>query len=405
MVADQLSRIAVGDDAAAEAVARQMTLAFGFPIEGTRRWVDLVERENWRVLGGTASPLAMAGLVPMAQYVGGRSVSMTGIAGVAVPPEGRGKGSAKRMMSGVVRELHESGVALSVLYSALHQLYRAVGYETSGTVHLARVPAAMLATDDRGAGWRGFVEADDLPGVRACYERFAIRRHGYVDRGGYIWDRVQRPRQEQTEGFLCEDDAGGVEAYVFYRLGDFERTEGGTGSGQGMEMRVTDLAWAGERGLRRLMAFLYGYSSIVGEIVFQTPVESALLLSLPDRRFRVGVIDRFMTRVTNFECAMTERGYRAGAPAEVHIELVDGVVAEQSGEWVVRVDDEGNGSCERGGRGDMVIPARWLGPLYMGHASAVELSDAGFIKAGPTAALGWDRVFRGFGASEMVDMF
>ncbi|QKK07609.1 MAG: GNAT family N-acetyltransferase [Planctomycetota bacterium] len=88
------------DSAAHAAAARFCSLAFGGTLEGAVEWLrDQARHENLRVLreadGSVAASLIV---IPMGQYYGGKSVEMEGIAGVAVPPEGRGKGAGLRLM-------------------------------------------------------------------------------------------------------------------------------------------------------------------------------------------------------------------------------------------------------------------------------------------------------------------
>ncbi|VAX40546.1 hypothetical protein MNBD_PLANCTO03-1680, partial [hydrothermal vent metagenome] len=78
--------------------ARASALAFAAEEAGCREWLAMAGHENLRLLredGGIAASLIV---LPMGQYFGGRSVAMEGIAGVAVPPEGRGHGAARRLM-------------------------------------------------------------------------------------------------------------------------------------------------------------------------------------------------------------------------------------------------------------------------------------------------------------------
>ncbi|MEM7623944.1 MAG: sterol carrier protein domain-containing protein, partial [Planctomycetota bacterium] len=179
----------------------------------------------------------------------------------------------------------------------------------------------------------------------------------------------------------------------------------GTGTSVGMDMVVTDMAWSSRAGLDHLSTFLRGFGSIVGNVVFSTPVESAMLLRLPDRRFQVAVADRFMCRITHLETAISSRGFRRDTAAEIGVVLTDPVITDHSGAWTIRVDAEGQGACVRGGAGGLELEARWLGPLYLGHVSARELRDAGLVTASDAICDAWDRVFGGFGPPAMVDMF
>lgn len=391
--------------AARDDVVRMASQAFGIARDATERWVGLGGDANWRLLIEGSAPAACLLLVPMGQYVGGARVSMTGIAGVAVPPEARGRGVAANLLTATVRELHQSGVALSTLYSAMHPLYRRVGYETAGVLCRARVPAAMFPATDRGAGWKPFDAARDLDGVRACAAAFAREQQGYVDRGPYLWERVQRPRGAQTEAFVARAEDGTVEAYVFYLLGGHDPEQPGTGSALGNVLDVQDFAWSTPRGLTRLQGFLRGFSSVVGDVNLFGGVDSPLLMGLDDRRFRVRVRDQWMLRVTHVQTALTQRRYPVGLGAQIDLDLDDPTLPEQAGRWRLTLDGSGAARCERGGDGRLALSARSLAPLYTGHMSATRLASAGWVQADASTLAACDAAFAPASAPAMADAF
>src|SRR5262245_8366746 len=100
------------------AVTRLIVHAFAGTPAGTQAWLKFAGQEHVRVVreDGNREPRACLLRVPMGQYFGGRPVSMLGIAGVAVAPEARGRGLAKRMMQEAVIEAARDGFALSALY-------------------------------------------------------------------------------------------------------------------------------------------------------------------------------------------------------------------------------------------------------------------------------------------------
>jgi predicted acetyltransferase len=87
----------IATDAERAALAPMISHTFGFPAADAPAWFERAGYENLRALreGGLAGGLIV---VPMGQYFGGRSVPMTGVAGVGVAPEHRGRGAGTRMM-------------------------------------------------------------------------------------------------------------------------------------------------------------------------------------------------------------------------------------------------------------------------------------------------------------------
>ena len=127
----------------------------------------------------------------MGQYFGGRSVKLLGIAGVAVAPEDRGRGYAKRMMRECVRAAHGEGWPLVGLYASTHSLYRAVGFEHAGHRFQYTIPMTQI---DAGPHDRERVEPldPDSAELRECYAGFAARYDGIVSSGTVS---TRRPRR------------------------------------------------------------------------------------------------------------------------------------------------------------------------------------------------------------------
>lgn len=361
-------------------VARLPSLAFGTPIEKIQHWLTTAGTHNVRVMRrpGVDAPDACLLLIPMAQFFGGRSVPMVGVAGVATAPEARGRGLATRMMVECLREMHAAGFALSTLYSALHPLYRGVGYECAGLCDHSRVPCGLLPKGDPGAGWREVRERDDMPLLRACYSAYARARHGHPDRGDYLWDRVFRPRSETSTGFIALTDRGDAEAFAFVRLGPWSPMDNAVGTASGNVLTLDDAAWSTPHGLRRLLGFLRGYSSVVGEIHTALPANSPFFLAFDDRRHFTRVQERWMLRVLCVRRALAGRGYLPGLTGELHLDVRDPLIPANQGRWVLRVRD-GLGEIEPGGDGRLALDVRTLAPLFTGYATAWELAGAGLL--------------------------
>ncbi|MBM4107847.1 MAG: GNAT family N-acetyltransferase [Phycisphaerae bacterium] len=129
---------------------RALALAFAGTSESVVEWIAHASRDNLRVLRDAGRPVASLVRVPMGQHFGGQSVPMLGIAGVAVPPELRGRSCAKRLMQGCIRDADDEGWPLSTLFASTHTLCRSVGYERAGHRFQCTVPAAQLPNHARG---------------------------------------------------------------------------------------------------------------------------------------------------------------------------------------------------------------------------------------------------------------
>lgn len=390
-----------------EAAGAVLSRAFGMSAEQAATWmIEKVTLEETRVLREHGAVVATSMRVPMGIWLGGASVPQVGIAGVAVAPEARGRGLARDIMRRCIREMHERGETISTLYSAMHPLYRGVGYDVAGQLFSARVPAGMLVSGDRGADWRPMTDAD-RSGVEACARERARCTSGALDRGPYVWDRVFNPKDGPVEAFVAERDGGEIEAYCVYRV--HPRTDGPTsGNARGKVMDLTDFGYSSGQGLQRLLGFLRGFSSTVGEIDLADHPGSPLLASLPDRRFAASLHDPWMLRVVDVAGALRVRGYHKAVSCAFVLHVRDGLIESNRVPMRVRIaggEAEVEDTPEADTRDAVTFDVRHLAPLITGMQSARQLSKLGLV-SGPQASIeAIDAAFACAGGPCMFDFF
>ncbi len=376
------------------ALGAVLSETFGFPLETAPGWFDSAGREHLRVLRDGGQVAAGLILIPMGQYWGGRSVRMCGVGGVGTAPHLRGGGRATRLMTHALLDMRAQGFALSGLYPATQPLYRRVGYEHAGTRFRFRAAPAALTGGDRSLPARPFTPGD-LPAAKALYAQLAQGRDGWLDRGPYVWHRVQNPRGHTVHGYLFGNE-GAPEAYLL--LARVPTPEGFT------NVLVTDLAARTPAGWRRLQAFLADHASLTREVTWCGGADEPLL-ALPHEQdpIRTEAHLTFMLRVLDVHGALTARGYPAALTARLDLEVADPLLPGNEGRWRLDVSG-GTARVERGGQGHLRCDARALATLYSGFRSATGLSSIGALSGTPEALATADMLFCGRPPS-MRDMF
>lgn len=372
-------------------LARILGHCFGFPLEEAPEWFNRAGFDNVRAYRPAEQLLGGLIVVPMGQYFGGRSVPMTGIAGVGIAPEARGGGHATKMMSACVREIRASGVALSALYPATVPLYRGVGYARAGARYEIELAPGAAATRVRGQGLERIERGEEDLDVRAVYARFGARRQGFLDRGPYIWGRIFRPRKGHHEGFKVVGDRG-CEGYavIAHKMGDGES-----------EVNVADLVALSRPAAARLLDLLAGYGSIATTVRWHGASPDLLTSVIPDRRHNVRVTDYWMLRLCDVERALAARGYVADGTLD--LEIADDIIPENAGRFRLKVR-EGRPSIDRGGDGSFKIDVRGLAALYSGFHDARTLLELGDLDAHEHGLATADALFAGR-APAMSDFF
>lgn len=355
-------------------VVRVLRICFGGETEQRARWLEDTGYENVRVWHEDGRVAGVMSLIQMGQFFGGRSVPMTGIAAVGVPPEARGRGVATRMMSASLREIHDQHVPLSMLYASKQPLYRRVGYEKAGSRFVLRISPREIAL-------RGDLDTGDLR-VRQASERDRVaveqifRRHGaihdgWLDRGPYIWKRVLEPRLGKADGLIVEGDAG-PEGYVYWRQ-ELQTTPEWI-----QRLWVTDIAASTPLAWRRLVRLLAEFGSVVKELVIPCGPTHPLLMLLSENRYTLDLYEHWMLRIVDVAGALSGRGYPAGVTGELHLDVRDELLVENAGRWVLRVDN-GTGIAEKGGDGSVSLDICTLASMYTGYLTPMALRGIGLI--------------------------
>ncbi len=376
---EALGRIETDGDA--HAVARIMMHAFaGGTLDETLAWVETVGREAWRVVREGPWVKACCFTTAMGVWLGGRRVSMSGVVGVGVAPEARGRGLATRLMEGVLDEQRAAGFALSGLFSAKQALYRRVGYEQAGHFVRYRVPMASLRVrrdlDLDTTHLRVCTLGDDDRGrVRDLYREVARGQDGMLDRGAYVWGRVERLRGEERHGFGFEDEHGRLEAYVYLAQHKDEQWR--------QTITIGDWQARSLRGWAALVRFLAEFSSLGRDVRFTGSPAHPALFVMDDQGFEVERLEYWMIRVLDPQRLLTERGYAPTLTGAANLRVHDDLYGTQ--DLVLRVSD-GRGQVERGGSGSIAMDVRTLAAVASGFLSVPVARQMGLIH-GETAPL------------------
>ena len=318
---------------------------------------------------------------PFGQFFGGRRVPMGGFSPVVTAAEHRGHGYGSMVTAAQFAPMRERGEVIAGLYPAQTQLYRGNGFEVAGVYTYRTVPTRSLH-HLRPAGDVRLRPAtvDDLPAVKDCYRRYAETQEGWLDRPDVWWEHLLPVKDLGTEQFVYVADgegAGGLVGYVRYRQAKAEP--------HGYTMQVAELC-ADEVDVALALWRMLGTSSTQAEHVRAAgPAEHPLLLLLPDQDLDTTDEIRWMLRVVDAPGAIAARGFPSAVRTTVDLELADRPCEWNAGRWRLTVED-GHGTLEKGGDGDVRLGASAFAALYSGYASATTLRQTGLLTGGDAAS-------------------
>jgi len=365
----------VDGDAAEQTYAELCSEVYAVPMEDLPPWFERCGRDNMRLLLDGDDIIAGLMLVPMGLWLGGCSVPMNGVAGVAVRPDRRGAGAATALMTQAMHEMRADGFALSGLNASTLKLYRGVGYEyawstceAEGSLEtLGRLRSTLRIRREK---------PEDRPALKALYDSTARRRHGALDRGPYIWARMRSPKDRKTTGYVAEDDGGSIRGFMY-----LERKWDGD---HGLAVAVTDWFASDHGSATALLSLLANEAAMASPVRFPSWPNDPLYAMIPERGFQLIEKEPGLVRVLDVAAAFGGRGYHSMVEGRLELDVADDVMTNNAGRWTVTVAD-GAGTVTPGGAGALKVDARGLAPLLTGHLTPESLRIAGHLSGADEA--------------------
>lgn len=355
-------------------------------------YINQIGVENFRVIRQSKQIIGGLATIPLGQWWGGQCIRMTGIGGVGVAPEHRGSGTAINMMQHALKEIHASGVAISVLYPAAQKLYRKLGYEQAGSRCIWEIPAESIQVKEKPLSVIPISNDSEI--FYELYPKQAPLINGYLDRSPAIWKYIFQPDEKETFYTYLIGSQEEPQGYIIFSQ---HRTENGS------ILRVKDWIVLTPAAIQTFWSFLFSHRSQIEKIRLCGSVVDPLTLLLPEQTAKLKLSERWMLRIVDVVKALYERGYPPGIETELHLEIQDDLIPENSGKLTLFVAN-GRGIVIEGGKGELQLDIRALAPLYSGLYSPQQLKLAGKISGTQAAIFAATSIFTG-SSPWMADFF
>lgn len=352
--------------------------------EEGEQWLKRTPAEDLRVIRRSGRVAGSLLLLPWAQWFGGSSIPMTGVAAVGVDPEVRSSGMASSMMRSALEEMHQAGVPLSALFPATQPVYRRAGYELSGTWSRFKLPVHSVDLRDRTLDIKR-VDASAAKTIKALYDRRSRSASGHLDRPPKMWERLVSPERDEIHLYVASG-SGGPEGYVaFTQRRDKEWR---------YDLVLQDFVALTAAAARRLWTFFADHRSFSRDVLWVGHVADPVLLMLREQQWEVTRMWTWMTRIVDVKSALEARGYPRGLEAELHLQVADDVLPWNDGRFVLEVSG-GHGAVRKGGRGKLSVDVRGLASMYTGFLTGAETVAAGYASGSEAELSKASAVFAG----------
>ena len=333
------------------------------------------------------------------QWWGGRVVPASGIAGVAVLPEHRGRGVTRATLTTALQAARERGADVATLFCTSSAVYRALGFEVGGVMRTVNLPTAELRPLRSERRVRA-ATGRDWPAIRAVYDEVGRGCNGLLTRRGRLFDDpVDDSLPEGIDGVsLAEDAKGRVVGYASWQRG--------RGYHDDAALTVHDCLATSDEAARALLTTLAGWGTVTPTIRLRLlPVVDAVARRLPLERLREHRSEIWMHRPVDVVRAVAARGWSDAAAGSVSFRLVDPLLPWNDGAWTLTLDG-GAGRLEPAAADPgAVLDARGWSLLWCGAARTPQLRASGLLTGDPAGDGALDQLLGGGGPSGLLDYF
>lgn len=310
------------------------------------------------------------------QWWGGDLVAAADVAGVAVAPEARGNGVARRLIRRLLEHAKDRGAVVSALFPTIATVYRQFGWAVAGSIDVVDMPTAALPTwpsPARVAVREG--TAADIPATHALYRRIAATRNGMLSR-----DEERHRHGDQLPGGI--DGLTVVE--VDGEIAGYATWARGSGYGPDAVLTVYDALAATPDAARALVSVLSGWHTVVGTVRLRLLHGDAISDIVPLGLGRPHSTKQWMHRPVDLAGAVAARGWPAGVSGRAVFGVEDTMAPWNTGTWAIEVDG-GKAELRRtNGDTSVHLTVNGFAMLYCGLTTAASLREAGHL-SGPHA--------------------
>jgi predicted acetyltransferase len=341
---------------------------------------------RWGVFAPDGRLLAKATDRAQKHWFGGAPVPASGVAGVAVAPEARGRGLAQLVLNRLLVEARANGAVIATLFRTAPALYRRLGFEHVGTLNWYTTPTLALSgfRAPNGTTLRSATAAD-VPHVFELYRTVARTRNGLLERSGPLFATDPEQVLRAFDGItLAVGPTGAVEGYCSW--------DRGTGWNGPARLTVWDLVAVTGTATRALLAGLGSWSSVLPTLALRLPDPDPTRWLLPVGDLTVENQQAWMLKILDADAAVRARSWPEHLRASVPLTLLDGTGPATAAPtpdgrccWVFEDGAarlEPDGGTHRDDSTDVRLDIRGLSVLYAGAGSAAMLRQAGLLDGG-----------------------
>ncbi len=333
------------------------------------RWLKDIAPENTFVIADEQRVLSAIQIIPYRTVIGGRSLPMGGIGGVATWADAQGHGFATRLMKASIAEMHNRGYAISFLYPFSYRYYGKLGWALSGRrVVYANIRPGDLPRHDSPYRVRAIVAPEDWQLAADGYSHGHEQYNCLVEREALHWARLgHRQEHERFQCYAIVDEEGKAGGYFSCEDVEFAPYH--------YETVVRELVCADRWAYSAFFNFLRTLPLNVKRVTIGHAEKPWLWPYFQEPVVETRVDPWFQTRVIDVERACQLRGYCPSVAATIVFALHDPLAPWNEGTWELCVD-EGRSSIKRVACSpEIELSIEQFSAIFTGFLDPIDLRD------------------------------
>jgi len=347
-----------------EAAIQMSEYAFRYRITEDKRAERLEHMDRHQQLYGIKENGKLAAklhLLPLAVRLGGQTIPMGGIAGVATYPEYRRNGYIKRLLSDTLYHMREQGMSVSMLHPFYVDFYRRFGYElfTDRTIYTLKKKDLVRMKTVHGTIERVKKEEHSRE-IEDIYTAYAATYSGMLAREASWWQ--QRFYGDHDFIAIYRDEDGKAQGYIIYEIASRDKLDISEFIALTADARIG------------LWNFIAQHDSMFEEVTLDLAPHDPLVFMLPDPELSVKHYPYFMARVVDIPAFFQKYEWQAD-PAGIVLQVEDPVIKENNGIFALQ-EGKAAASSETVG---IKLSINMLSAIVFGYKRPLVLWQAGLI--------------------------
>ncbi len=302
---------------------------------------------------------------------GGGTAKMGGISCVVMDVDARYGGKSKKMLTHMIKQMHDDGIVFSALCPFNFEFYRKLGWESAYDRYMFEFDTALLEPyleSEYTVKKYYDIPIDEFSDVQTEY---AKRYNGIVVRTKEYWRTFEKilKHGKFLFGSVSKDDS--VCGYVLYKL-------------ESDHLFIREIVYKDTNALKALFGFIYRHNSQKKKVKLAAPLDFPIRLMVGDMYNVKGELQvLMMNRIVDVKKAFELGEYPNIGEHSLSIKVSDSAAAWNDGVWHLYLS-QGSIKAEKGSAGDTfdaTISMPELSRMLIGYAGGKELIELGNVEA------------------------